>query len=201
MNCKRIALATANQHKIKEIKAILGGDFCFYSAADFPGFVMPPEDGDNFAANALIKAEALCRISGMVTLADDSGLMVAALDCAPGIYSARYSGLMGGDAANNQKLLTEMANVPAGERQAEFRCAVAVCTPEEKHFIVEGSCTGEITFISAGTDGFGYDPLFYLPEYGCTMAELPQEMKNTISHRSRALTEAMPVLQKIFAGD
>lgn len=156
------------------------------------------ETGQTYAQNASLKAEALARASGLVTLGDDSGLEVEALDGAPGLYSARYAGPGAGDADRRRKLLQELRQFPP-PRPARFVCAIAVAHPRLGVRLFEGECRGEIALAERGSGGFGYDPLFYVPEYGATMAELPPEVKNSISHRARAVQSAQPYLEDIFA--
>jgi XTP/dITP diphosphohydrolase len=146
---------------------------------------------------------ALGRASGLVTLGDDSGLEVAALDGRPGLYSARYAGHGASDADRRRKLLQELRQTPA-PRPARFVCVVAVARPGADGGLVvkefEGNCQGEIALAERGANGFGYDPVFWVPEYGQTMAELPEAVKNTISHRARAVQAARGYLQQLFAG-
>jgi XTP/dITP diphosphohydrolase len=153
------------------------------------------EKGDTYAANALLKARPHAQASGLLTLADDSGLEVDALEGAPGIRSARYT--PGSDADRVQTLLAHLDDVPPGERTARFRCVVAIATPEEEVYTAEGVCEGVIGSTPAGEGGFGYDPIFYLPTYGLTMAQLPPEVKNQISHRARAVHGALPILERL----
>ena len=198
----KILIATTNKHKIKEIAAI-------FSEAGLEGWEMisldafldyqPPEEtGKTFAENAMIKALAAAKMSGLLTLADDSGLAVAALNGEPGVYSARYADLPGkthNDAANRRKLLEQMASVPDGERQASFVCAAALATPEQEAFFLEGRCEGEIIREERGANGFGYDSLFYLPQLAKTMAELDEEQKNVLSHRGVAMRKIALMLK------
>ena len=154
------------------------------------------EDGETFLANAAKKAREIAQISGCCALADDSGLCVDALDGAPGIYSARYSGVHGDDKANNRKLLEELKDVPDEQRGAHFTCAIVLARPDGSQVEAEGYFYGRIAHGESGENGFGYDPLFYLPEYGCTSAELSPEEKNRISHRSHALHKLLEELGK-----
>ena len=155
------------------------------------------EDGETFEANACKKALEMACYSGCLTLADDSGLVVAALAGAPGVHSARYAGEQGNDAANNAKLLTELTEVVDEKRQAAFCCVMALATPEGECQTFSGRVSGLIMRGERGDDGFGYDPLFMVPEYGKTMAELPLDIKNRISHRGAALKQLIPVLQQM----
>ena len=198
----KLVVATGNTHKLKEIAEIFTRfEVISQKQAGFAGDV--EETGKTFLENALIKARAASFALGCIALADDSGLCVNALDGAPGVYSARYAGEEANDAVNNQKLLTEMKDVPDADRGAAFVSVVAcvfpegydVTVPEEWRvtkdgrdgFTVRGECRGTILREGRGCDGFGYDPLFYVSEKGCTFAELSSEEKNAISHRGVAM--------------
>ncbi len=184
----KLIIASNNAHKIREIKAILGGRFDQVLSMREAGLEMEiEENGTTFRENALIKAHAVADATGCAALADDSGLSVDALDGAPGVYSARYAGMHGDDEANNDKLLREMQHVPDGQRQGAYHCAMALVRPDGTELVAEGSCAGEILRARQGKGGFGYDPLFFLPAYNCTMAELSPEQKNAMSHRFQAL--------------
>jgi XTP/dITP diphosphohydrolase len=154
------------------------------------------EDGAAYVDNARQKAEAFARASGLLTLADDSGLEVDALDGAPGVRSARYA--KGHDGDRVTALLTQLLDVPWEQRTARFRCVVVIITPEGESYTTEGVCEGRITLEPAGEGGFGYDPVFYLARHGCTMAQLPQKVKNRISHRGRAVEAALPILGRLM---
>ena len=157
------------------------------------------ESGDTFEENARIKARAYAQASGLVSLADDSGLEVDALRGAPGVRSARYAGPAATDTDRYRKLLDALADVPAGQRSARFRCVVAIALPDGTVHIADGSCEGEIGFAPRGEHGFGYDPVFVVQGYsGRTMAELSPDIKNEISHRARALAAIQPVLRKLI---
>jgi len=194
----KLLVATGNQGKLKEIRKLLEG-----SAIEIVGLdqlANPPEvieDGTTFTANAQKKALEMARFSGYLTLADDSGLVVDTLDGAPGVYSARYAGEQGDDAANNLKLLAEMDGVPDDKRQAAFHCVVALAWPDGRCETYSGQVSGLILREKRGTDGFGYDPLFLVPEYGKTTAELSLEIKNRISHRGTALRKVIPLLLEL----
>ena len=182
-----VVAATNNTHKVQEIKAKLEPLGIRVFSLRERGIVIEVEEtGSTFRDNALLKAEAVYAVAGMPVLADDSGLTVEALYGAPGVYSARYAGEEACDAANNARLLAELASVPAGRRQAAFVCALAFVDRQGVRFF-EGRCQGEILLHPRGEHGFGYDPLFYLPRIGLSMAELPLEKKNSLSHRARAL--------------
>jgi XTP/dITP diphosphohydrolase len=193
----KILIATKNPGKIREFRylfAPLAKKLCFPSELGLQIEVL--EDGDTYADNARKKALVHTRASGLLTMADDSGLEVDALDGAPGIRSARYA--LGHDTDRVNALLSHLQDVPWEQRAARFRCVIAIATPAEEVWTVEGICNGRITLEPAGEGGFGYDPIFYLPSHGCTMAELVQEEKNRISHRARAAQAAMPILQRLL---
>jgi len=183
-------VATRNRHKLDEIRQILALPGMTLLAADeVPGLPEDVvEDAETFEGNALKKARELCRASGLWTLADDSGLEVAALNNAPGVYSARYAGEPCSYPANNAKLLRELAG--AKDRRARFRCVIALCAPDGREWTEAGSCPGRIIHEARGTNGFGYDPLFVPDGYELTFAELNGEIKNRISHRGNALKQA-----------
>lgn len=191
----QIIVATRNCDKLKEIGKILeGSDIQICSLLDFPNIPDVIEDGTTFLENAKKKADAARAGSGLWALADDSGLVVDALGGAPGVISARYAGRQGDYAANNRKLLEEMKNVPEGNRGAAFVCAMVLTAPDGREWSVEGRCDGVIARKPAGGGGFGYDPLFFIPEESKTMAELPMARKNEISHRGRALLKIREIL-------
>jgi XTP/dITP diphosphohydrolase len=158
-----------------------------YSLQDFPGLPEVEEDGKTFSENAVKKATAVAGHLKTWTIADDSGLIVDALDGAPGVHSARFAGEERDDAKNNEKLLKLLNGVPQEKRTARFCSALAFVSPEGEVWTTEGYCPGLITFAPRGENGFGYDPLFLLPELGLTMAELTDEQKNQISHRAMAM--------------
>ncbi len=186
---KSLLVATRNKGKMKEIKALLEGlvdeVLC---AADFPELPETIEDGTTFSDNALKKAREACQATGLPVLADDSGLVVDGLDGAPGVLSARYAGKDADDAANNLKLLKELALLPNARRNAAFVCTMAFVAPDGTEQLFEGRVGGRIIDAPRGEHGFGYDPLFLVDGYQQTMAELPLAEKNTISHRGRALS-------------
>jgi XTP/dITP diphosphohydrolase len=153
-----------------------------------------PEEGATFQENAAAKAEGYASISGLLTLADDSGLEVEALGGEPGVRSARYAGEDSSDQERNDKLLANLVNVPLERRAARFRCVIALAEPGQRARLVEGTIEGSIAHRPKGSNGFGYDPVFFLPERERTMAELPIEEKNEISHRARAVREARVLL-------
>jgi XTP/dITP diphosphohydrolase len=193
----RLVIGTTNAGKIREIARVMHGfSITVETAANYE---VPPviEDGDTFAANACKKAIHYARYTGCVALADDSGLEVAALHGKPGVYSARYAGEHATDTMNNGKLLVELEKFSLPERGAQFRCVLAIATPGGRCETVEGICSGSIGFIPRGDQGFGYDPLFVLPD-GRTMAELSIEEKNRISHRGQALQKLRLVLENFI---
>jgi XTP/dITP diphosphohydrolase len=183
----RFLVATNNPGKIREYDDLLAGlrlDLCGLAEVGLDTEV--EETGQTFAENALLKALAYGRASRLLTLADDSGLEVEALGDAPGVYSARYAGKGASDADRYRKLLAALEGVPWEKRAARFRCVIALAWPDGRAETFEGQCDGVIAFEPRGTNGFGFDPVFYMPEHGCTMAELPTEVKNRVSHRARA---------------
>ena len=194
-----LLIATTNPGKWREFAELLAGlPARLVSPADMHITEAVEETGQNYAANARLKAEALARRSGLVTLGDDSGLEVAALGGRPGLYSARYAGPGASDADRREKLLQELSQLPA-PRPARFVCAAAVARPGGAVREFEGECLGEIAFEARGAGGFGYDPIFFVPERGATMAELPREIKNSISHRARAVQAAWAYLEAVLA--
>jgi XTP/dITP diphosphohydrolase len=194
----KVVLATNNPGKVREIREILAPrGIEVVSLSEYPGLAEIKEDGDTFKDNAAIKALAACEHTNLVALADDSGLEVDCLDGAPGVYSSRFAGEEKDDAANNRRLLELLASVPEKERTARFRCVVAIVDREGWIYTAEGTCEGIIAMEPRGEGGFGYDPLFYLPEYGKTFAELEPEIKNKISHRARALAGALDILSEL----
>lgn len=193
---KTVFIATRNKGKLEEIRAILGSDLNLKSLFDFGEIPDTVEDGETFEANARKKAGAVSRSTGCVAIADDSGLLVDALSGAPGVHSARFAGPHATDAQNNAKLLALMEGLPKKKRTARFRCVIAVSTPEGPIRTACGECEGRILEAPAGRGGFGYDPLFFLPELDQTFAELTFVKKNQISHRSRALQAARPLVEE-----
>ena len=182
-----LVLASNNKGKLAELQAMLGDSITVRPQSDFTD-IEAEETGLTFVENALIKARHAARVSGLPALADDSGLAVDALGGAPGIYSARYAG-GGGDAANNAKLLEALKDVPDTERGAQFICALALLRHAEDPIpvICEGAWQGRILHAPSGEHGFGYDPLFWVPERDCSSAELSPQEKNQLSHRARAM--------------
>jgi XTP/dITP diphosphohydrolase len=194
-----VVLATRNQGKVREIEKMLDlSRLEIRSLRDFPDLPEVAEDGQTFLENAFKKAQACAQATGRPALADDSGLEVDFLNGAPGIYSARFSGAGATDEANNKKLLSLMEGVPEGKRTARFVCQMVLYLPEGKWIQAEGFCPGIIAPGPRGEHGFGYDPVFYLPEFGKTLAEIPLEEKNRISHRAQALREIRSHLEAIL---
>ena len=186
----KAVLASRNTHKLKELQAILGGLGIEVVLESELGLdIDVDETGTTFEENSLLKAEAVMQVSHMPALADDSGLMVDALDGAPGVYSARYGpkGHDGTDAERVAYLLENMKNVPEGKRGAKFVCVITCLWPDGRKIVARGECPGVIAFEPQGENGFGYDPVFYYPPLRCSFAELSPEEKNEVSHRARAL--------------
>lgn len=188
----QLVLASRNQGKIQEIKDILKEvqpGIQVLGLDSFPELGKIPEPGSTFQENALHKARLVCKQTGLLSLADDSGLEVDALQGAPGVYSARYSGAQASDNENNQKLLQELESVPIQDRSARFVCVLALCAPKGEYLLSQGTWEGRIAVQPRGSKGFGYDPLFEDPNLGKTAAELDPEQKNRLSHRAKALED------------
>ncbi|MBN1874253.1 MAG: RdgB/HAM1 family non-canonical purine NTP pyrophosphatase [Anaerolineae bacterium] len=193
----RLLLATHNKGKQREWRALLDGlDFELVLPDEIGVSDEVEEIGETYLDNALLKASALAAASGLPALADDSGLEVDALEGAPGVRSARYQ--LGTDVVRYRALLNALVGVPIEARTARFRCVTALVLPDGREFATEGVCEGVIATGSVGEGGFGYDPVFYLPDRGCTMAELPVEVKNHISHRARAAQSLRPILTQML---
>jgi len=199
---KTILIATSNAGKFKEFTELLkpNVETC-YSLADFPDIVLPEENGTTFLENALLKARHAAHATGIATLADDSGLEVDALDGNPGVLSARFAGADADDARNNEKLLHELTGVASACRQARFVCCLAYCSPAGECITFDGQLSGFILDAPRGNAGFGYDPLFLVPEFGKTLAELPISIKNRISHRSNAYQKFIAFLAETKASE
>ena len=194
----RLVVASRNAHKIREIKQLTAHLPLEVVGVAELGEVPPVEEyGDTFRANAEKKAVQTARFLGEWVLADDSGLEVDALGGAPGVHSARFSGEGRGDVANNELLLEKLGDLPLSQRGAQFRCVIALASPRGEVQFSEGICRGVIGFAPKGSNGFGYDPLFIVPEQGCTFAELSSEEKNRISHRSRAMQGMLRILERL----
>lgn len=185
---RQLLFATTNEDKLREIRQILGGtDVEVISLKDAGINIEVTEDGTTFEENAVIKAEAIMKASGKLTLADDSGLEVDFLNKEPGVYSARYCGVNTSYRIKNRNILERLIDVPDEKRTARFVCAIAAAYPDGRILTVRATMEGRIGYEEKGDNGFGYDPIFFLPEYGCYSAELPPEKKNEISHRGKAL--------------
>lgn len=195
---RKIIVATCNEHKIKEIREILAGDGIEYVSLNDEGLsgISITEDGSTFEENAVIKAKTVSEATGLMVLADDSGLEVDYLGGAPGIYSARYMGEDTPFSVKSRNLIERLDGVPDEKRTARFVCAIAAVMPDGEVVTTLGTIEGRIDYEEKGTNGFGYDPIFYVPECGCTTAELSEEEKNRISHRGRALEIMKPELRK-----
>ncbi len=197
-----ILLATNNAGKVLEIRQVSAHlDWDWRGLGDFRGLPEAVEDGATFAENAGRKALHYAAATGLPTLADDSGLEVDCLDGAPGVYSARYAGDPRSDEANNRKLIAALTGVPTGLRVARFRCAMAFARPGKVLVESKGAVEGSIVDEPRGNNGFGYDPHFLLPNRGKTMAELPREEKNALSHRGQALRAILPKIELLFDGE
>ncbi|MHC5083741.1 MAG: XTP/dITP diphosphatase [Planctomycetota bacterium] len=205
---QKILVATTNPGKMKELSTLLGEasvDIDWISLAQYPDLPEVVEDGDTFIANARKKALGYAQATGLWTIADDSGLVVDALDGRPGVYSARYaadecdSGDRGDiDIANYQKVLAELKDIPKDQRTARFMCQICVANPEKVLLESTGSVEGIIIDEPVGDSGFGYDPIFYIPSAGKTAAQLDHDVKNQISHRGNAIAELKPKLQALL---
>ena len=194
---KRTIFATGNENKMVEIREILGDlplEILSMKQAGIRADI--EENGTSFEENALIKAREVCRLAGEMVLADDSGLEIDYLNGEPGIYSARYMGENTSYRVKNKNLMERLEGVPNEKRTARFVCAIAAVFPDGKELVVRGTVEGIIGYEERGENGFGYDPIFYLPERGLTTAELPPEEKNSISHRGNALRKMKELLEK-----
>lgn len=192
----KIIFATSNEDKMKEIRMILEyGEITSLKEEGIETYI--EENGSTFEENALIKARIIGKQTGEITMADDSGLEIDYLNKEPGIYSARYGGENTPYSIKNKMLLDRLKGVDDEKRTARFVCAIAVVFPDGRERTVRSSVEGQIGYEERGQHGFGYDPIFYVPEYGCTMAEMEPEEKNKISHRGRALNEMKKQLQQL----
>ncbi|WP_413379266.1 XTP/dITP diphosphatase [Alkalihalobacillus sp. 1P02AB] len=195
-----LIIATKNQGKAKELASIFSEDGIeVKTLLDYPEIPDIVEDGETFQENALKKASVIAKEFQLPVLADDSGLIVDALGGEPGVYSARYAGEGKDDRANLEKVLLELKGVPIDKRTARFHCTLALAFPTGKSYFFEGDCEGIITEEPKGHGGFGYDPIFFVPEKGVTMAELEPSEKNKISHRAKAI-EALKENQHLLKG-
>ncbi|HSN04769.1 MAG TPA: XTP/dITP diphosphatase [Nitrospira sp.] len=195
---KELVLATRNRHKGEELEALLGDlGIRIRTLADFPGAPEVEEDGETCEANAIKKARVIANATGLPAVADDTGLEVDALGGRPGVYAARYAGENATYEDNCRKLLQELAGVPRDKRTARFLTVAAIAVPGETVQVTRGVLEGYITEQSAGSRGFGYDPVFYVPEAGATLAEITPEQKNRISHRAKAFVQAKAILRSL----
>ena len=196
---KEVIIATKNPGKAREFEHIFASrGIKVLTLLDFPEIPEVEETGTTFEENAILKAEAVSQALNKMVIGDDSGLMVDALEGRPGIYSARYAGEPKNDQNNTDKVLSELQGVREGERSARFYCALAVAIPGQETWTVSGTCEGRILEERRGTNGFGYDPVFYAPEKGLAMAELSSDEKNNISHRANALKKLDVILDSII---
>jgi XTP/dITP diphosphohydrolase len=195
-----LLLATGNKGKVEEFRELLHGvPYELITPKDAGVTITVEETGDTLEANALLKAVDLCRKSGLITLADDSGIFVDALNGEPGVRSARYAGKNASDRDRVNYLLSKLTDVPRDKRTARFRCVIAIAVPPDcRVYYANGECDGIITFEPKGNEGFGYDPIFYFIEFGKTMAELPMDLKNRVSHRGKAAAKAREILLKLL---
>lgn len=203
MAAKRIVIASHNRSKSKEIAMLLeqglrdlGVEVALL--ADYPNAPQPDETADTYVGNAIIKARACAQFTGEIALADDAGLEIDALNGQPGRFSRRFAGEATPFPVKMGILLNMLSAVPEERRTARFRCAIAIATPAGDLYTFEDTLEGRIAQAPRGQAGFGYDPIFYVPELGCTLAELPSEFKNRISHRARVMRQAMPTLRALF---
>ncbi|GEB52892.1 MULTISPECIES: RdgB/HAM1 family non-canonical purine NTP pyrophosphatase [Streptomyces] len=201
MTTKRLILATRNAHKVTELKAILadaGLDLDLVGADAYPDILDVKETGVTFAENALLKAHALASATGLPAVADDSGLCVNVLGGAPGIFSARWAGRHGDDAANLDLLLAQLSDIDTAHRAAHFECAAALALPDGTERVVNGQLRGTLRHEPAGSGGFGYDPVLQPDGESRTCAELSAEEKNAISHRGKAFRALVPAVRELL---
>jgi XTP/dITP diphosphohydrolase len=197
---RELLVATGNRGKLRELEQLLAGTVeKLYSLADFPEMQPVVEDGATFADNAVKKAREAAVATGLPVIADDSGLVVDALGGRPGVHSARFAGDGAGDEANNAKLVAEIAGISPDRRTASFQCVIACCLPDGTCQTFTGELAGVILEQPVGSGGFGYDAHFLVPEFGKTLAELPMDVKNQISHRGRAFRKVKEYLQSVSA--
>ena len=199
---KEVIIATKNPGKAREFEHIFAPrGIAVRTLLDYPEIADVEETGKTFEENAILKAEAVSLILNKMVIGDDSGLIVDALEGRPGIYSARYAGEPKDDQKNLEKVLGELQGVTEENRTARFYCALAVALPGKETITVAGTCEGRILDEQRGTNGFGYDPVFFVPEKGCTMAELSSDEKNNISHRANALKQLDVILDSIVGSE
>ncbi|GAB1807065.1 XTP/dITP diphosphatase [Priestia megaterium] len=196
---REIIIATKNAGKVKDFETLFSPKgFKVKSLLDFPEIEDVEETGVTFAENATLKAEGISSALNKPVIADDSGLAIDALNGEPGVYSARYAGENKDDNANIEKVLQKLNDVPFEKRTARFHCALAIAVPGKRTEIVEGTCEGHILEEKRGENGFGYDPIFFVEKWRCSMAELTKEQKNQISHRANALKRLAPLIDAQF---
>ena len=196
---KEVVIATLNEGKLKEFKSLLGQlGIEVHSLDEFKNIPDVEETGKTFEENAKIKAEFIRDLLNIPVIADDSGLVVDALNGQPGIYSARFAGVEKNDQKNNEKLLALLQGVEPSKRTARFISTIALALPKEQTIVVRGTVEGIIGYELKGSNGFGYDPLFFLQEYQKTMAEISPDLKNKISHRARAMQELVQIINKLY---
>ena len=196
-----LVLATANRAKGRELAELLADlPYRIRDLSAYPGVVLPPEGEASYAQNALGKARAVTATTGEMALADDSGIEVDAFGGRPGVLSARYGGEGLTDPDRNALMLRELADVPPARRTARYRAVIAVTAPDGREATVEGMVEGVLLDTPRGTGGFGYDPLFLVPEYGKTFGELPSEVKQSMSHRARAFAQLRPIIERAVIG-
>jgi XTP/dITP diphosphohydrolase len=198
-----LVIATRNRGKIGEFRQIMDDlgildALDLRSLSDYPAYPDVEETGETFTENALIKARAAARFTGLIAAADDSGIEVSALDGAPGVRSARFAGEGATDAQNNEKLLSLMAGVPEGGREARFVAVIALASPDGRETTVRGECRGVVMTAPRGAGGFGYDPVFFYPPLGKTYAEMTDSEKGSVSHRGRAIQALGRVLPEFL---
>jgi XTP/dITP diphosphohydrolase len=200
---KELVVASRNKGKVKEIKELLANlPFKVTSLLDYPHIPPIIEDGKTYRANAFKKAREVALATGRMTMSDDSGIEVKALGYAPGIYSSRFAGEGASEAARNKKLFALLKGVPASQRQARYRCVIALSDAQGRALgFVQGTCSGYVTFRNKGKNGFGFDPLFWIKRYHKTFGELPSSLKAKISHRARALKKFRLLLGRATAGN
>ena len=196
---REIIIATKNAGKVKDFETLFSPKgFKVKSLLNFPEIEDVEETGVTFSENATLKAEAISSALNKPVIADDSGLAIDALNGEPGVYSARYAGENKDDNANIEKVLQKLNDVPFEKRTARFHCALAIAVPGKRTEIVEGTCEGHILEEKRGENGFGYDPIFFVEKWRCSMAELTKEQKNQISHRANALKRLAPLIDAQF---
>ncbi len=195
-----LVIASTNVHKVRELRNMLKAfsKLDLLSLCDFPSYIPPEETGKTFEENASLKAEHAAKLLGRWVVADDSGLVVPALNGSPGVFSARFAGNDATDLENRKKLLEEMQHLMDDDRQAFFECAIALASPVGLKKCVKGTCEGTLLTKERGGSGFGYDPLFVKHSYNKTFAELGESVKNRISHRRKALDKLFPFLESLM---